>query len=1383
VLETHVTPSPTSLTRWLGRLARAALWLVAIGWLLFALSWGALHGWIVPRVDSWRPTLERMASRALGIEVRVGHVRAESVGPVPALWLEDVVLQDADGRPALRLSSVQASLSLRSLWRLGFDQLVIDAPQLDIRRTADGQLLLAGLPMGSGAEPGSDGGMLDWLWDQTELAIRGGSVRWTDEQRPTATPLDLQAIALVIRHQGRQHEFRFDATPPPEWGQPFTLQGQFTRPLWPLRTGQWRDWSGTAYAHLPGIDAQALGRYIDLEAVFGLQGLQGRGSARLWADVQRGRVAEVTADLALPEVALHWPQSSGPFVMRELQTRLALQAQDRSLRVHTQGLAFVTAEGRRWPGGDLRYEHTLSPEGQLLALSLSGQGLDAQALRQLAEHLPLPEAIAHWLQASQATGRADTLQLQWEAAQGADAARWSARGQLRQVGLRAGEVPAPIRRPSGRLHHPAGRPGVQGLDIDFELNQSGGQAQLRMRDGHFVVPGVFEAPLLPLQRLEAELQWQVQDGEIRLDIPRLALANEDLEAEVGLQWRTADPASSPAASRFPGLLTLDAHLPRARADRVVRYLPQDLPPSVRRYLLAAISAGQVREGRIQVAGDLWDFPFDAPDSGRFVVSAWLQGVGLQYAPRELLPPESLGWPALQVERARLDIDRTRLSVSQAQAYARDWPQLRLSQVQADLADFAAEAPWLQVRGQVQGPAQAALSMIRSTALRGLTGGVLDRAQASGATELALELQLPLQDMAATRVQGLLRLSGNDLIVAPEAPGLQGIHGSLRFHEKGFEVPVATARLLGGGVRFSGGMGSGPDRAVVFQGQGLASVEALSQAPYWPWLAPLGQVAAGQAPYQAQLRWDALGTSFEVESSLQGLSLRLPAPFDKAASASLPLRLAMVPQPPGPGAQARDRIALALGSGPEPLLSLAYLREFQGDEVRVLAGSVAVRSAPLPLPRQGVQAQLQLPTVDVQAWQAVGERLRATPGPQRPAGGSSDGRVDATRVYWPTEIGLVVQRLAHSGRAFHRVVAGGSHTQGVWRLSVGADELSGYVEYRSSAAHPAGELYARLERLHLSAAATRDVESLLQHPPTPLQSQLPAIDLVVERFQMHGRALGRLEIQAVNRPAVLGGRDLAPQWRLNRLLLSVPEARLQASGQWGGAGGASAPGGRTALDMALEIDDAGQLLERLGMPGVVRGGQGKLQGQIAWQGAPWSLHTPSLSGALTIDMGRGQFLKAEPGMAKLLGVLSLQSLPRRLALDFRDVFSEGFSFDELRGHALVREGVATTHNLQMRGVSAAVWLEGQADMVRETQDITAVVIPELNAGTAALLATMVNPVTGLGSFLAQFLLRQPLQEATTRQFRVTGPWADPVVERIARRSVSASDPSAPSASPP
>jgi uncharacterized protein YhdP len=164
----------------------------------------------------------------------------------------------------------------------------------------------------------------------------------------------------------------------------------------------------------------------------------------------------------------------------------------------------------------------------------------------------------------------------------------------------------------------------------------------------------------------------------------------------------------------------------------------------------------------------------------------------------------------------------------------------------------------------------------------------------------------------------------------------------------------------------------------------------------------------------------------------------------------------------------------------------------------------------------------------------------------------------------------------------------------------------------------------------------------------------------------------------------------------------------------------------------------------------------------------------MDGNFNVNMDGGQFLKADPGMGKLLGVVSLQSLPRRLTLDFRDVFSEGFSFDFIRGDVTIQDGIAATNNLQMKGVNAAVLMDGKADIQKETQDLKVVVVPEINAGTASLVAAAINPAIGLGSFLAQLVLRQPLIRAATQEFHVDGTWADPHVVRVSKKVEASAD---------
>jgi uncharacterized protein YhdP len=332
----------------------------------------------------------------------------------------------------------------------------------------------------------------------------------------------------------------------------------------------------------------------------------------------------------------------------------------------------------------------------------------------------------------------------------------------------------------------------------------------------------------------------------------------------------------------------------------------------------------------------------------------------------------------------------------------------------------------------------------------------------------------------------------------------------------------------------------------------------------------------------------------------------------------------------------------------------------------------------------------------------------------------------------------------------------------WRARLQSDQAQGSIEYRDARpGQDSGRVRARLARLVLPPAEADPVAGLLDEAP----SSVPALDIEVDAFELRGRALGRLVVQASNRAASVAA-DGRAAWLLDNLQLRNGDGRLQARGLWQpGAGGG---GRRVQLDFKLDIDDGGNLLERLGFGRVVRGSQGTLAGQIGWEGSPLSLHLPSLAGGFKLQMGNGQFLKADAGAARLLGVLSLQALPRRLVLDFRDLFQEGFAFDDVSADLRLVRGVASTNNLRMRGLQAAVLIEGSADIARETQDLHAVVLPELNTASASLAYAVINPAVGLGTLLGQWLLREPLRQASAREFRITGSWTDPQVSRIERR---------------
>jgi uncharacterized protein (TIGR02099 family) len=1061
------------------------------------------------------------------------------------------------------------------------------------------------------------------------------------------------------------------------------------------------------------------------------------------------------ADVALAEVNVTLGQDLQALALQSVRGRLGAKVLANGFDFSTQGLQFDTRDGLHWPGGNVSVMY-LGAEGKIAAHGeFKADKLDLAALAQIADRLPMEATVRTQLQAYAPRGLVERVQASWQGPISAPT-QYAAKGLVSQLQIQGvGQAP-----------------GFSGATVDFDLTPAGGKARISVANGAVDLPAFFEEPVIPVAQLSTEAKWQIKGEQIAVQLANLKFSNADAQGEAQIKWETSDPAKSNGRSRFPGVLDLQATLSRADGTRVFRYLPTVLAKPVRDYVRDALLAGSASAVRFKVRGDLHDMPFTDPRLGEFRVSADVQNATLAYVPRSLQTAEALPWPALTQLTGELVIDRAQLQVKAARA--RMGNGLQVSPLEAVIPDLNKST--VTVNAEVRGALSESLAIVNNSPLALMTDKALGQAVASGPALVKLKLVLPIAEIAKSQVQGSVTLNNNDLHIVPAAPRMTRARGIVNFTETGFSLAGTQARLLGGDARLEGGStaltGNGARDAVpiVIRVSGNASAEGLRQAKELNLVARLAQNASGNAAYSAVLGFRRGEPELLVTSNLQGMALNLPAPLNKSAEAALPLRLetALVRESlqPGPGGAVRlqDQITVELGRA----ATVVYVRDISGPEPRVLRGSLSAGLSPqesAPLPAQGVAANLNLSALELDLWHAAMAQITGT-SPAEPASSS----------YLPTSLAVRAQTLTFGGRQLHNVVVGGTREGLLWKGNLNATELNGYLEYRQPSDAGAGRVFARLARLTIAPGAAREVEALLEEQP----ASIPALDIVVEDFELRGKHLGRVEIEAINRGAGSVARDGGVrEWRLNKFNLITPEAALTASGNWAAVGTPVQRGAperrRTVLNFKLDIHDGGELLSRFGMKDVVRRGLGKMEGQVAWIGSPLSLDYPSMTGAFTVNVETGQFLKADPGIAKLFGVLSLQALPRRLTLDFRDVFSEGFAFDFFRGDVTIEQGIAKTNNLQMKGINAAVLMEGRADLARETQDLKVVVVPEINAGTASLIATVINPAVGLGTFLAQFFLRRPLIEAATQEFHIDGPWADPKITKVVRNTTPANSP--------
>jgi uncharacterized protein (TIGR02099 family) len=1276
-----------------------------------------------------------------------------------------------------------AALSPSSLWGGGFEQLFIDQPALEVRRAADGQIYVGGLDLSQSR--GESHAVADWIFSQPELSIKGGTVRWIDEVR-NAPPLALTQVDAVMRNGRRSHLMRLDATPAPQWGERFSLRGIFRQPLLSTDAGRWADWSGQLYAVFDRVDVSLVKQYANLDT-FGIDLRTGNGSLRAWADVKKGQLTGGTADIALAEVNVQLGKSLEALALDSVLGRFGGSQLVDGFAFNTEGLLFNTRDGLNWPGGNLTLIHT-GTEGQTEQKNeLKADKLDLAALAQIANRLPLGTATHAAITSYAPKGLVETIEARWQTSI-KSSMTFSAKGRV--TGLELAALPNPAVRPNTgtATHHQPGRPGIKGAAIDFDVTQAGGKAGVSIARGALDLPGVFEDSLVLFDRLSLDAQWKLVNGKIDTQLRNIKFASSDAEGVAQASWQSGEPGGTSL-----GVLDLQGSLSRGDGAKVHRYLPLVLPDQVRHYVRDAVLQGAVSDVKFKVKGPVDNIPFSNPAQGEFKISAKVTKGVFAYVPKLVQPVGSKPWPALTEVQGELVFNRAALDINAASAKVTGLSSLQLVKTDAHIPDLMHSAT-LDLNAKIKGSLSDALGFVNASPVGSMTGQVLAQAAGSGAADYGIHLSLPLHDIDKTRVQGTVSLPGNDVQFSPATPLLGRLKGVATFTESGFNVATAQARLLGGDVRFEGGMrgalpaatntSANQDAGVaIFRAQGTLSAEAVRQAKDLGFVSRMAQNASGSTAYTAMLGFRRNAVDVVVSSNLQGIALTLPAPLTKTADAVLPLRFenTVLPASLLAGQKLQDQLSLSVGR----IASVVYVRDVSSSEPRVIRGSISVGLEPgesTPMPESGVAANINLATVDLDEWEKVLSRSEAgavastAPGT---ASASSSGSVfsGASLAYLPTQLAIRAKELKVDGRKLNNVVVGGTREDLDWRVNIDAKELNGYVQYRQPRGSEAGLVYARLSRLSLGQSTANDVENILDQQP----ANIPALNIVVDDMELRGKKLGRVEIEAVNRGAQAVAREGgAREWRLNKLNVILPEAVFKATGNWTAINVQATPPRatdrqrvaferrRTVMNFTLDIADSGELLKRFGMNDVIKRGKGKMEGQVAWAGSPLGLDYPSMSGQFNVNIESGQFLKADPGIAKLLGVLSLQSLPRRLTLDFRDVFSEGFAFDFVRGDVNISQGVAATNNLQMKGVNAAVLMEGSADIGKETQDIKVVVVPEINAGTASLIATVINPAIGLASFLAQFFLRRPLIAATTQEFHIDGSWANPKITKMERK---------------
>jgi uncharacterized protein (TIGR02099 family) len=1246
----------------------------------FAVLVLALRFWLLPNIERYRDDIVAAVTQTVGRPVKIGAIEAGWLGLHPQVSFADVRIYDAEGREALVLPSVDNVVSWKSLvrGRLRLESLAIDGPRLSARRDAAGALYVAGIKL-SGAK--GDGAMLDWMLRQDEIVVRNAAIEWQDEMRG-APPLALSALDLRLRNSGNTHSLGISARPPPALGSGLELRAELTG-------GSAADpaaWSGRLYAELGYTDLAGWQPWVD----YPVEVQAGQGALRLWASLQKGRVVQATADVELAGVAARLEKDLPLLELAKMSGRIQALRRDQGFDLAGKKLVVAALRGPAMGPADIRLEWR--PEGKAAEQgTLSATLVELEPLAQLVEALPFPEELRKHLAELAPRGRLLDAQLEWSGKL-AQPAKFGAKAKFSELAMNARDS----------------FPGVAGLSGSIEATEAKGRVQLASRKAELELPRALSERIL-LDMLEGQIDWE-RKGERALDVKlaSLSFGNEDLEGKAAGSYSNSGEG--------PGAIDLEANLKRVDASRVARYLqaPAILGQATRGWLSAAIVEGRGSDVRLKVKGDLRDFPFLDPGKGQFQVAARVEKGVLEYV---------RGWPRITDIDAELLFERDRMEIVARSASVLG---AKLANVRVNIPSLLAPPVHLLVEGQADGPTSEFLKFIESSPVHRMIGDCTAGMIAAGRGKLALKLDLPLRDLASTKVEGAFDFAANTVIIPHgNLPPVEQAGGKISFTQSSLALQGLKGRVFGGPISVSGG--TRPGGALEIVARGDAQVAALQPLFDHPW----ARYLSGAAPYSATLQAQEGRARIIVESSLRGVSSALPAPLAKSPAEPLPLRIEIR----SADASGRERISATLGA----LAAVEVQRRRNGDAMALQRAAVLLmpsgRRARLP-ERPGVLVYGSLDAFDADRWLAFF------------AGGQHADIADVA-------LDLKIGTLDAYGKRIHALALRADVAGAGWSAVVQSEEIAGDVSFRGEGG---GKLVARLTQLRVPG----------DYPGAKPQDanrtrEWPSVDFIAERFVYKDKELGRVELAAQREGA---------DWRIDKIALSNAEASVSGKGIWRTG---EAPQASVSLD--LDTSDAGKALERAGYPGLVRGGKARMQAALTWTGELHAIDYPSLSGSLQLQAEDGQFLEIEPGLGKLISLMSLQALPKRLALDFRDVFSKGFQFDRIAAAGDIGRGVMTLKDFNMRGSAAEVDMEGEVDLAKETQNLRVRVIPSLGDSASAVLA-FVNPFLFFPVAIAQRILKDPLGHIFAFNYTITGSWADPKVEKRAVEARAVEHPATP-----
>jgi len=895
------------------------------------------------------------------------------------------------------------------------------------------------------------------------------------------------------------------------------------------------------------------------------------------------------------------------------------------------------------------------------------------------------------------------------------------RGELRDARLswRAGEVydyAAYARLRNIAVNAWRAVPEAQAVDGQLWLGSQHGQIQLQHAALTLDFPDLFRWPLT-VNEMRGNLAWQ-QEGDYWQVIGRqLEAANDDIKTSGSIDIVHDGAEKSP-------FMSLMVNFHDGDGSQVAGYLPTGImPESAVDWLDEAIVDARIVSGGALFHGRLADFPFDRGD-GRFEVRFVAENASLNYA---------RDWPPVTGITADVRFNGRGMSVlgKQGRIFSN---QIQWARV--DIADMTATPMLLEIRGEVQGSTQEKLNyLIQSPPLYRAFARHLEGMTAQGDSLLNLDVRLPIGGDDPLQVSGWVEMQDNGLAIDPLGPVLSNVDGRLKFFEKGLSADRIQADLFGQTTQITINTDETAENPKVrIHAEGMFEAQDLA-ARYLP---PVRELLSGSGDWDVSfsIPLEAEGKEIpqsvrhavlQVRSNLKGVAARLPPPFDKTAEepGSLEVRVDFPTKlPPVLRLNYEGFVdgVFVLGDWvDDPATADADIlaNSFRG-EVRLNGGAAQLPQAP------GLRVSGWLDKVSLDDWRS----LRLT--------SASDD--NGTALFNAADV--AVRELEAYGQQFHNARLKLARWDEGLQADIDSKELKGRILLPDNL--QTNPLQVDLAKCYLTGMA--DTGGVLD------PRDIPGLDVRIADFRYKKRHLGAVRLETAR---------VADGLRIEQLVVKPRSTTITTRGGWYIRGADQ----KSHVQVHVESNNIGHTLRALDYVGGIDKGKGKVNLELQWPGSFFDVNAENILGRMSLSLRDGYLLDVDPGAGRMFGLLSIQTLPRRLLLDFSDVFKKGFGFDVIKGSFTIEDGDAYTNDLYMDGPAARVDISGRIGLAQQDYDQLVTVTPHVAESLPVIGALAATPQIGAAILAIQKLFQPAIDDVARNQYTITGSWNAPVIKKL------------------